>query len=49
MGSSFIRTELLLSAWVSTAEVALMTRQSPAATRAALGGRLEQLVRLIVE
>lgn len=42
-------TELLLSAWVSTAETALMTRQTPAATRAALGARLEQLVRLILE
>ncbi|WP_295791597.1 TetR/AcrR family transcriptional regulator [uncultured Microbacterium sp.] len=42
-------TELLLSVWVTTAERALMTRQNAAATRAALGERLEQLVRLILE
>ncbi|CAN3702954.1 MULTISPECIES: TetR/AcrR family transcriptional regulator [unclassified Microbacterium] len=42
-------TELLLSAWVSTAETALMMRVSPAASHAQLGERLAQIVRLILE
>ncbi len=42
-----VATEVLLSAWISTAETAIMTRQT-AETRAHLGERLEQLVRLIV-
>ncbi|WP_270353517.1 TetR/AcrR family transcriptional regulator [Microbacterium testaceum] len=44
-----VATEVLLSAWVATAETAIMTRQTAAESRAHLGERLEQLVRLIVE
>ncbi|MFJ4038644.1 TetR/AcrR family transcriptional regulator [Microbacterium sp. NPDC090007] len=44
-----VATEVLLSAWVSAAETAIMMRRSPAQSRAHLGERLAQLVRLIVE
>ncbi|WP_295839853.1 helix-turn-helix domain-containing protein [uncultured Microbacterium sp.] len=42
-------TEVILSAWVSTTEIALMTRRTASESRALLGQRLEQLVRLILE
>ena len=44
-----VATELLLSAWISAAETAVMTGMSPAASRAQLGERLSQIVRLILE
>jgi AcrR family transcriptional regulator len=42
-------TEVILSAWVSTTEIALMTRRTASESRELLAQRLEQLVRLILE
>ncbi len=41
-------TELLLSAWVSATENALMTRQDAESSRALLAERLSQIVRLVL-
>lgn len=44
-----VATELLLAVWISTSETALLTGQSTAVSRAQLGERLSQIVRLILE